>query len=281
MGLRLKFNLILVPVAIVLAVISIMATGHAAHRWARAQARQEAALLTAASTASGRYTAETVAPLLASNGTSRLVFVPASAPFYAVDAQARMIEAAVAGVKLRRVVLDSAGASERPDDWERATIDSMRAQPDPHPVEVERTSGVLTLATPLVFLPGICPTCYTSRASAPAGILDAFGTLPGFDRKPGEIVGATVASVPIASAGGGAGWIVALAVLLVVVANLLLETLVLRPLARIRAVADDVSLGKADVAEFGPIAADEIGALTRSFNRLRRSMESAIGLIGT
>ena len=52
----------------------------------------------------------------------------------------------------------------------------------------------------------------------------------------------------------------------------------LRPIGRVAAIAERVSLGQPGVDEFAA-SGGEIGILTRSFNRLRRSMESALALI--
>ena len=219
-----------------------------------------------------------------------MVFLPPSAPFYAVETQARMIAARVPDHTVRLVVLDPVGAADRPDGWERAAIDRLRAATDPAPFTAVRTdaAGVrrAVLVTPVRFSPGICATCYTSRTAAPQGILDAYGRDAGFDRKPGEIVGITVASVPVAAAATGLasfaiGTLLASMALLWGALNLVLEFIVLRPLGRVAAVAEQVSLGRAGVQEFDTPGDDELGVITRAFNRLRRSMESAIGLLDT
>ena len=64
-----------------------------------------------------------------------------------------------------------------------------------------------------------------------------------------------------------------------VVLNLMLSWLIIGPLSKMSVVADKVSTGDFDVAEFPSSGADEIGVLASSFNRMRRSLQKAIKLI--
>lgn len=287
MSLRLKANLVYLATAVVLLAVAVPSLRHLALQAGQAGPSQAAALLTAEADVAAQYTSEQVAPLLGSGSGGSLVFVPQATPFYAVASQAQMLAHRMPGYTLRRVVLDPVGREDRPDAWERATINRLRAAADPAPFTAERDGPdgrQLLRVVPLRFSPGICATCYPSRAAAPAGIADAFGDAAGFDRKPGEIVGITVASVPLAAPDNGLLraaliWLLVSMLVLWLALNLLLEFLVLRPLGKVAAVAEEVSLGHAGVAEFDSFGDTELGALTRSFNRLRRSMESAIGLI--
>ena len=62
--------------------------------------------------------------------------------------------------------------------------------------------------------------------------------------------------------------------------NVLLRLMVVRPAREIAAMADEVSLGKADVPEYVPRSKDEIASLAESFNRMRRSLANAMKLLG-
>ncbi|MCQ8278645.1 DUF3365 domain-containing protein [Acetobacteraceae bacterium KSS8] len=284
MSLRLRANIAFATGALLLLLIGALAVRSSVHADALSQARRQAELLTAENRIAGRYTAEKVAPLLAEGGRA-LVFVPAAAPFAATEAQARMLAQAEPGVSVRQVVLDPVGAADRPSAEERAAIDKLRSNPDPQPYtrEFDGPDGPLvSLVTPLLFSPGVCATCYTSRSAAPAGIVDAFGGSGGFDRKPGEIIGLTIATVPLPSlhaATTAVIWMALMAAALLGLFNILLSVLVLKPLSRVADVAERISLGQTGVEEFAHAGNDEIGTITRSFNRLRRSMESAIGLL--
>lgn len=287
MTLRLKANLIFVLTAVIGLLLGVVMVEHATYRARVAAATSQAALMTAQADATARYTQHEVAPLVAAGDRAGILFVPQAAPFYAVEAHARLLTQALPAYSLRRVVIDPTSADDRPNDWERAAI--MRVRDDPeHDPFVEEHDGAagrqLVMVTPLRMEAGACATCYTSRAQAPTGVLDAFGASQGFNRKPGEVIGATIASVPLAAGTGFGGstaviWLIVMAFVLWGALNLILEYVILRPLGQVAAIADQISLGASEVAEFETADAGELGALTRSFNRLRRSMESAMTLM--
>jgi len=54
-----------------------------------------------------------------------------------------------------------------------------------------------------------------------------------------------------------------------------------RPVRRIALVADQVSQGDMSAPEFPQGGATEIASVTRSFERMRKSLEKALRLLGT
>ena len=64
-----------------------------------------------------------------------------------------------------------------------------------------------------------------------------------------------------------------------VVLNLMLDRMIVRPVAEMARQADAVSIGNFSIPEFAPKSRDEIGVLGVAFNRLRRSTEEAIKLL--
>ena len=64
-----------------------------------------------------------------------------------------------------------------------------------------------------------------------------------------------------------------------VVLNLMLDRMIVRPVAEMARQADAVSIGNFAIPEFAPKSTDEIGVLGRAFNRMRRSTEEAIKLL--
>ncbi len=63
--------------------------------------------------------------------------------------------------------------------------------------------------------------------------------------------------------------------------NLLLHYIVVKPIRRIAARASEISTGNLDVPEFEVRGRDEIASLATSFNRMRRSLASAMKLLDT
>jgi protein-histidine pros-kinase len=66
---------------------------------------------------------------------------------------------------------------------------------------------------------------------------------------------------------------------LFVTVNVLLYTLVVRPVRRLRSIADKVSLGAMDAPEFSATGSEEIASLGQSFNRMRRSLVEALNML--
>ncbi len=64
-----------------------------------------------------------------------------------------------------------------------------------------------------------------------------------------------------------------------VVLNLMLDRMIVRPVAEMAIQADAVSIGNFSIPEFTPKSKDEIGVLGVAFNRMRRSTEEAIKLL--
>ncbi|MBL8523941.1 MAG: HAMP domain-containing protein [Betaproteobacteria bacterium] len=64
-----------------------------------------------------------------------------------------------------------------------------------------------------------------------------------------------------------------------VVLNLMLDRMIVRPVAEMALQADAVSIGNFSIPEFAPKSKDEIGVLGVAFNRMRRSTEEAIKLL--
>jgi protein-histidine pros-kinase len=65
-----------------------------------------------------------------------------------------------------------------------------------------------------------------------------------------------------------------------VVINIMLSQIVVKRVRAMAHVADDISTGHMEAPEFGEVGKDEISDLTRSFNRMRRSLEKAMKMLG-
>ena len=68
-------------------------------------------------------------------------------------------------------------------------------------------------------------------------------------------------------------------VVTVVMVDLLLRFLVAKPVAEISEMADRVSMGQLETPEYVRDSKDEIGSLSMSFNRMRRSLQNAMTML--
>jgi HAMP domain-containing protein len=69
-------------------------------------------------------------------------------------------------------------------------------------------------------------------------------------------------------------------VAIVVILNALLHYVIVKPVMKVATVANEVSLGNLQAEEYEKPGNDEISSLSASFNRMRRSLESALKLLG-
>jgi len=69
-------------------------------------------------------------------------------------------------------------------------------------------------------------------------------------------------------------------VILLIVFNVLLHAMVLRPIQHLSHKANQISTGDLTVEELDVVGADEISQLASSFNRMHRSLKTAMNMLG-
>lgn len=118
-------------------------------------------------------------------------------------------------------------------------------------------------------------------------MIDLYGSANGFGWKLGDVIGAQVVSVPMSVALDRANQafkvnlivLIAVFAVTILLMNLLLHYVIVKPIRRMSAIASEVSLGKMDAPEFEERGKDEIASLAGSFNRMRRSLANAMKLL--
>ena len=122
---------------------------------------------------------------------------------------------------------------------------------------------------------------------APASVVKVYGTSGGYGWKLNEIIGAQIISVPMAVPIGLAntafktllGSLIAVFASILVVLNVLLMLVVIRPIKRLSEMADQVSTGNLDVPDVTVKGTDEVAVLSGSFNRMRISLTKALKML--
>jgi protein-histidine pros-kinase len=234
------------------------------------------------------YTAEAIKPLLEQQ--MKVQFLPHSIPSFAAQTNFRLVQKKLPEYSYREPTLNPTNVNDRAVDWAAVIINAFREQSDKtETLEVRDTPAgkFLTLARPLKVGSAACLTCHSTPDAAPATMVALYGTQNGFGWKQGEIVGAQVVSIPLAVPLQRAyntlfllmgALAVAFRVILMIV-DLLLRVLVVKPGIGISEMASDVSMGKLDAPEFTSNSQDEIGSLAASFNRMRRSLQNAMKML--
>ncbi len=288
MGLRLKFNLVLLLVF----GAGMGVSAYVSHRLLDENAKQEtlraAGLMMEAALSVRGYTVKQVKPLL----EPQLVetFLPQTVPAYAATEIFNALHTKYPDFTYKEATLNPTNPRDRAVEWESDIVQKFRGDESSRELTGERetaTGRMLYIARPIQIKDPACLACHTSAATTPATVVKIYGENNGYGWKLNEIIGAQVVSVPMSvplanakrtfntfmlSLGG-----IFLATF--VVLNIMLSLLIIRPISRMSAAADRVSTGDFDVDEFPARGGDEIGVLANSFNRMRRSLQKAIKLI--
>jgi protein-histidine pros-kinase len=234
------------------------------------------------------YTAEAIKPLLEQQ--MKVQFLPHSIPSFAAQTNFRLVQKKLPEYSYREPTLNPTNVNDRAVDWEAVIINAFREQSDKtETLEVRDTPAgkFLTLARPLKVGSAACLTCHSTPDAAPATMVALYGTQNGFGWKQGEIVGAQVVSIPLAVPLQRAyntlfllmGALAAAFLVILLIVDMLLRVLVVKPVIGISEMASDVSMGKLDAPEFTSNSQDEIGSLAASFNRMRRSLQNAMKML--
>jgi protein-histidine pros-kinase len=255
---------------------------------ARNAVLREASLLMDAASATRTYTVEEITPLLEEQ--SKLRFLPHTIPSWAAQTNMRHSLKQLPGYAYKEPSLNPTNPADRATDWEADIIGEFTRDQDlkEHVSTRESALGpVLSLSKPVRLKNPACLTCHSTPAAAPSTMIDLYGTANGFGWKLNDVVALQVVTVPLQVAldranttlrvylGGLAGIFLVVIVLL----NVLLTTLIVRPVRQMSVIADEISTGNMGAPEIEPKGRDEIASLGASFNRMRRSLENAMRLL--
>jgi HAMP domain-containing protein len=288
MGLRAKFNLVILAAFAVGFLIAAIVLNRVFIDNAREQVLRNARIMMTAANAIRTYTAEELVPLLPKERDGK--FVPETVPAYAAQKNFKTVQTAFAGFTYREPALNPTNPSDRAQDWEADIIGMFRNDAARNEVVIERETPLgptLNLARPIAIHEPSCLTCHSTPAAAPAALAQSYGSANGFGWKLNETIGAQVLSVPMAIPLKLARdayttflvILVAVFAIVCVVLNLLLHYLVIAPVRRVSAMANAVSLGEEGVESYIKPGNDEISSLSVSFNRMRESLKHAMDMI--
>lgn len=234
------------------------------------------------------YTTAEIKPLL--QGLLKTQFMPQSVPSYAATQSFNSLRSTFPDFSYKEATLNPTNPRDRVVEWEADLVQQLRDHPERKELVGQRsgTSGpALYLARPIRVSNAECLACHSTPAAAPASMTALYGVNNGFGWKFNEIVGSQVVTVPLAVALRQADQtlqsiMVAMAATFagtLLLVNLLIYLVVLRPIRHIGRIADALSEGKRDVDDFKVRGSDEIAALSVAFNRMRRSLDKAIAML--
>jgi HAMP domain-containing protein len=249
---------------------------------------QNARIMMEGAAAIRTYTSETVSPLLQQQ--MKVEFLPYAIPSFAAQTNFRLVQRKLPEYSYREPTLNPTNPSDKALDWEAGIINEFRDYPDtPELVTTRETPAgpFLTLARPLKVSSERCLVCHSTAEKAPPTMTALYGAQNGFGWKLGEIVGAQVVSIPLAVPLARAhrtfllfvAALVGTFIVVIIIVYLLLSFIVVKPVKEISNMASEVSLGKLNTPELISHSKDEIGSLTASFNRMRRSLQESLKML--
>jgi protein-histidine pros-kinase len=288
MGLRLKFNLVLIAVFAVGIACSAYISRRILDKNAQDEVERNASLMMESAMAVRAYTQTQIAP----NLELQLMrgFLAQSVPAYAATEVFNNLRKSHPEYSYKEATLNPTNPRDKTVEWEADIVTQFRNDP-----ELKETGGVrdtpngqsLYRARPIIITNEKCLRCHSTVDAAPKSMIQQYGSANGFGWQHNEVVGAQIISVPMTVPYARAAvafrtFLISLGavfLLAFVVLNITLSVMVIRPIVRMSRAADEVSTGNLQIPEFAVTSKDEIGVLATSFNRLRRSLEKAMKLL--
>ena len=288
MGLKAKFNLVLLAAFLVGLALAAGMAWRIVHENARREVLQEAAIMMQQAVAVRDYTTDEIAPLLAEQLKVR--FLPQSIPFFAAQSVLRSMAKQFPAYTYKEAALNPTNPADRATDWEAGIIGTFGQTPSLVQLTTTRETPdgpVLSFSRPIRVTDKSCLACHSVPAAAPQPMLDLYGGANGFGWKLGDVVGAQIVSVPMSVALQRAdaafkfylAGLAAVFVVIFVLLNLLLQFVIVKPVRTMSAIASEISLGNMAAPEVQVRGRDEIASLAELFNRMRRSLANAMKLL--
>jgi methyl-accepting chemotaxis protein len=289
MGLRLKFNLVLVVVFLA----GFAAAGFVSRELLQENARDEvirdARLMMEAAGSVRSYTVDQIRPHLIKQLDE--VFLPQTVPAFAATETINTLRKKYTEYSYKEATLNPTNPRDRTLDWEADIVNRFRDHADLKEIVNERQSSngrSLFIAKPIQISNPACLQCHNTAADAPPTMVKIYGDSNGFGWKHNEIVGAQLVSVPmevplLKAERAFTTFMASLAAVFVavfIVLNIMLSWLIVRPIRKMSESADKISTGDFGEPEFKERGGDEVAVLGSSFNRMRRSLEKAMQMIG-
>jgi len=288
MSLKTKFNLAMAAAFVLGLALAALFLHRIANDEARREVLREASLMLGAASAVRTYTVQEITPLLAEQ--SELRFLPHTVPSWAAQTNMRTQLKQLPSYTYKEASLNPTNPADRATDWEADIIGEFTRNPELNELVTTRESALgptLSLSKLIRLKDPACLSCHSTPAEAPATMIDLYGTANGFGWKLNDVVAIQVVSVPLQVALERAnntlkltlGGLAVVFLVVLVLLNVLLTTLIVRPVRRMSLIADEISTGNMGAPEIEPKGRDEIASLGTSFNRMRRSLENAMKLL--
>jgi protein-histidine pros-kinase len=289
MRLLIKFSTIFAAVFGVGAVILCWSSYRLLQEGARTEVLSQARLMMEATRSVRDYTNLQLKTLLQPVEKQENTFLPQTVPAFAATENFKYLRRTYPDYDYKEAALNPTNPRDRAVDWEADVINAFRHSSSLKLLSGERpaaTGQSLYLAQP-IRAEAPCLECHSDPGAAPQTMVALYGSDNGFGWKEGEVVGAQIISVPMSvplkiADADFRSLLESLALVFVaslLVLNLALYSLIARPAAMLSQMANRISLGDLNVPDLPVTGKDEVADLAGSFNRMRRSLVTAMKMI--
>lgn len=288
MGLRLKFNLVLLLTCI----SGLGLAGYFSHTILQKNARDEvldvARVMMESAIAVRGYTVNEIKPLL--KVQQRRNFISQTVPAYAASQYVKRLQQKHPEYSYKEATLNPTNPANRATQWENDIVTFFRNNDAQKEIIGERetpTGRHLYMGHPIKITNPACLSCHGLPAEAPETLLATYGDSNGFGWKLNEVVGAQIVSVPMSLPLDRADKtfmtfmyaLIGIFVLTAIILNAMLHFIVIKPVIAMSSKADEISMGDLQVEELEVTGNDEMASLGRSFNRMHRSLSNAVKML--
>ena len=288
MQLRTKFTLILSSTF----VVGLIATGIISYQILFSNAQKEinerAMLMMESAMAMRSYTINNIKPILKPLMAEN--FHAESIPSYAAMQAFDLMRAKHPDYTYREAALNPTNVVHRAVEWENDIITEFRNHEGLKEISGTRqtpSGEAMYIARPIQITQASCLDCHSTPEVAPASVIKAYGTTNGFGWKMNETVGAQIVAVPMKVTLDRArstftifmSALTAAALIAVISLNFAMRILVVRPIAEMSRLCDQVSKGDFSVQDPKTTGNDEIASLGGSFVRMKVSLQKAMKML--
>src|SRR3954462_7475284 len=197
MGLRTKFNLVLLTVFVLGLGVTVYVSYELLHRNARDEVLRNAGVMMEASLSMRSYTVGQVRPNLAVDPDK---FLPQSVPAFGATEIMTLLRKKYPDYAYKEAALNPTNPRNRAVEWESDIVNAFRANPERGEISGMRetpTGRSLYLARPFQIKDPNCLACHTNAEMAPVAMVKIYGPNNGFGWKLNEVIGAQIVSVPM------------------------------------------------------------------------------------
>src|SRR5450759_2725953 len=264
MSLFLKFNLILILVF----AVALLPAGYISNSLLQKNARTQivpiARIMMQSALATRGYTNKQIQPLLAPRLADE--FLPQSVPSYSATEIFNNLRESNPEYTYKEAALNPTNPRDRTVEWEADVVNAFRANEKLPEIIGERDAPLgraLYPARPIKITDAGCLSCHTTPDVAPASVVKVY--------VPSGLANTAFKTL--------LGSLIAVFASILVVLNVLLMLVIIRPIKRLSEMADQVSTGNLDVPDVTVKGTDEVAVLSGSFNRMRISLTKALKML--